>query len=84
VGGRGVQVPSNGGLNFRALHTMVHQVKSWIRTVFFWLSAKHIERYFSEFCYRINRSQMKNKILHNLIKRMVSGGKMYHRQIVCG
>jgi len=47
IGGRHgysiAQVPSNGGLNFKALHTMVHQVKSWIRTVFSWVSAKHIE-----------------------------------------
>jgi len=77
------QVPSNGGLNFMALHTMVHQVKSWIRTVFSWVSAKHIDRYFSEFCYRINRSQMKETIFHNLIKRMVNGGKLYRKHIVC-
>jgi len=78
------QVSSGGGLNFRALHTMVHQVKSWIRTVFSWAIAKHIERYFSEFCYRTNRSQTKDTIFHNLVKRMVSGGKLYHRQIICG
>jgi len=76
-----VQVPSSGGLNFRALHTMVHQVKSWIRTVFSWVSSKHIERYFDEFCYRINRSQMKATVFHNLIKRMASRGKLYRSQI---
>jgi len=78
------QLPSNKGLNFKALHTMVHQVKSWLRTVFSWVSAKHIERYFSEFCYRINRSQTKETIFHNLVKRMVCGGKIYHSQILCG
>jgi len=76
------QVPSNKGLNFKALHTMVHQVKSWIRTVFSWVSAKHIDRYFSEFCYRVNRSQTKKMIFHNLIKRMVNAEKIYHSQII--
>jgi len=77
------QLPSNGGLNFKALHTMVHQVKSWIRTVFSWVIAKHIDRYFREFCYRINRSRMKETIFHNLVKRMVGGGRLYRKQIVC-
>jgi len=76
------QIPSNGGMNFKALHTMVHQVKSWIRTVFSWVSAKHIDRYFNEFCYRINRSRTKDTIFHNLVKRMVNGGVLYRKQIV--
>ncbi len=28
------QIESNGGKNFIALHTMIHQVKSWIRTIY--------------------------------------------------
>jgi len=75
------QKPSGGGLNFKALHTMIHQVKSWIRTVHSWVSEKHINRYFDEFCYRINRSQTKETIFHNLIKRMVNGGILYRRSL---
>jgi transposase-like protein len=76
------QIPSNNGLNFKALHTMIHQVKSWIRTTYSWVSHKHIERYFNEFCYRINRSQNKETIFDNLIKRMVNADKIYHAQII--
>jgi len=76
------QIPSKKGQNFKALHTMVHQVKSWIRTIYSWVSQKHIERYFNEFCYRINRSQAKETIFHNLVKRMVAGRKIYRGQIV--
>ncbi len=28
------QIESNNGLNFKALHTMIHQIKSWIRTIY--------------------------------------------------
>lgn len=76
------QIPSNQGLNFKAIHTMIHQVKSWIRTTYSWVSGKHIDRYLNEFCYRINRSQSKATVFNNLITRMVSNEKMYHVQII--
>lgn len=65
------QVPSELGLNFKAIHTMTHQVKSWLRMTFSWVSKRHIDRNLCEFSYRINRSQNKETIFHNLITRMV-------------
>jgi transposase-like protein len=76
------QVLSNKGSNFKALHTMIHQVKSWIRTTYSWVDEKNIDRYFDEFCYRINRSQNKETIFHNLITRMVKADNIYHKKIV--
>jgi transposase-like protein/transcription elongation factor Elf1 len=78
------QVPSDNGLNFKALHTMIHQAKSWLRTVFSWVSEKHIDRYLNEFSYRINRSQSKETIFDNLINRMVKTDNIYHRDLICG
>jgi len=77
------QIESNSGLNFKKLHTMIHQVKSWIRTTCSWVSKNHINRYFNEFCCRLNRSQSKNSIFNNLIKRMILGDKIYHKNLVC-
>jgi len=77
------QIPSLDGINFKALHTMIHQVKSWLRTTYSWVSPKHINRYFDEFCYRTNRSQSKKTIFNNLIKRMAANDKIYHTQILC-
>lgn len=77
------QIPSDRGLSFKALHTMIHQVKSWIRTTYSWVSEKHIDRYFNEFCYRINRSQSKETIFNNLIVKMVKSENILHKQIVC-
>ena len=32
------QIPSQSGENFKALHTMIHQIKTWIRTTYSWVS----------------------------------------------
>jgi transposase-like protein len=77
------QIASDSGANFKALHTMIHQIKTWIRTTYSWVSEGNIERYFNEFCYRINRSQSKNTIFNNLMKRMVESGTITHKQIIC-
>ena len=77
------QVESNYGLNFKALHTMIHQVKSWIRTTYSWVSEFNIDRYLNEFCYRINRSLMKENIFNNLIRRMVTADKIYQEKLIC-
>ena len=77
------QVESDGGLNFKALHTMIHQVKSWLRTTYSWVSEFNINRYLDEFCYRVNRSQMKSNIFNNLIRRMVAAEKIYQVKLIC-
>jgi len=77
------QLESDNGSNFKALHTMIHQVKSWIRTTYSWVSEMNIDRYFNEFCYRINRSQNKDNIFNNLIQRMVKSENVYHKDLIC-
>jgi hypothetical protein len=76
------QIESNNGLNFKALHTMIHQIKSWIRTTYSWVSDFNINRYFNEFSFRINRSQTKATIFNNLIVKMVKGDKIYQTEII--
>ena len=78
------QILSDKRANFKALHVMIHQVKSWIRTTYSWVSENNINRYFNEFCYRINRSQSKDIIFNNLIKRMVKADNITHREIIWG
>ena len=77
------QIPSNKGRNFKALHTLIHQVKSLIRTTHSWISEKHIKRYLNKCSYRLNRSQSKATVFNNLIKRMVQADKIYHAKIIC-
>lgn len=78
------QILSDKGENFKALHAMIHQVKSWIRTTYSWVSENYINRYFHEFCYRINRSQSKDTMFNNLIKEWQRQIILLHREIVCG
>ena len=77
------QVESDKGSNFKALHTMIHQIRSWIRTTYSWVSEFNLNRYFNEFCFRINRSQSKSTIFNNLITKMVSSDKIYQSEIIC-
>jgi len=77
------QYKSEGGVNFKALHIMIHQVKSWLRTTYSWISPFNVNRYLDEFCYRINRSQSKDSIFNNLIKRMVKAEKKYQLEFIC-
>jgi len=77
------QEKSIGGVNFKALHTMIHQLKSWLRTTYSWISPFNVNRYLDEFCYRINRSQSKNNIFNNLIERMVYSDKKYQTELIC-
>jgi len=77
------QQKSVGGVNFKALHTMIHQLKSWLRTTYSWISPFNVNRYLDEFCYRINRSQSKDNIFNNLIERMVHEDKKYQPELIC-
>jgi len=76
------QIESNAGLNFKALHTMIHQVKSWIRTTYSWVSDHNLNRYFNEFCFRINRSQSKKTIFNNLINKMVNSDVVVQTDLI--
>ena len=77
------QVDSNKALNLKDLHTMLHQIQSWIRTTYSWVSQFNLNRYFNEFCFRINRSQSKNTIFNNLITKMINSDKIYQSEIIC-
>ena len=46
-------------------------VKSWIRGIYSWVSEFNIDRYLAEYSFRINRSQSKETIFNNLIKRLI-------------
>jgi len=51
------QIPSNSGKNVKIIHTLIHQIKSWIGATYSYLGAVHISGCFGEFCYRLNKSR---------------------------
>ena len=75
------QIESNNGHNFIALHTMIHQIKSWIKAIYSWLNDFNINKYLEEFYYRINHSI--SNIFNNLINRVFLSDKIYQTKLVC-
>ena len=72
---------SHSGRNFKELHIVIMQLKSWLRAIPTHVSKWHIQAYFDEFCFRINRSQFKQSIFHKTIERMVDSKPIYQTQI---
>ena len=77
------QISSNNGKNCPTLHKVIHQVKSWIRGIYSWVSEFNIDRYLAEYSFRINRSQSKDTIFNKLIKRIVERSSVSQSQLVC-
>jgi hypothetical protein len=71
----------NGG-DFKQIHTMIHQVKSWVRTTYSCVHPEHMDKYLDEFCFRLNRSIFKESIFHNLITRMIESPPKYFKSII--
>ena len=75
------QVDLDDGKNFKELHIVIMQLKSWLRAIPTHVSKWHIQSYFDEFCFRINRSQFKKSIFHKTIDRMVNMKPIYQKNI---
>ena len=76
------QIKSDKGKNFKKLHIIIHQVKTWLRTIQTHVSKEHIQKYFDEYSYRINRSQSKKTIWHNTIEKMICQKPITQKQII--
>jgi hypothetical protein len=65
------QIKSNTS-DFFQINTIIHQVKSWLRSTYSWMHEQNIEKYLDEYSYRLNRSIHKQTIFDNLITRMIN------------
>ncbi len=54
--------------------------KSWLRGMHH--RVIHLQSYIDEYCYRFNRSNMKEGLFENLILRMVNQRPMTYKQII--
>ncbi len=75
------QTKSDKGNTFFEMNTIVHQVKSWMRSTFSWIHQDHIEKYLDEYSYRLNRSIHKQTIFDNLINRMINTQHIGYQEI---
>ena len=54
-----------------------------LRGIYSWVSEFSIDRYLAEYSFRINRSQSKETIFNNLIKRLIERKPIFQSQLVC-
>jgi transposase-like protein len=73
---------SDKGGSMKQLHTIVHQLKSWLRSTYSWVHEEHIEKYLNEYSFRINRSIFKQTIFDTLIRRMVFSKPITYQMII--
>jgi hypothetical protein len=57
------------GKNFKEMHRIIMGFKGWLRGVHH--HARHLQAYIDEYCFRFNRSFMKDGVFDNLLQRMM-------------
>lgn len=67
------------GGNFPELHRVIMNLKGWLRGVHH--HVWDLQEYLNEYCYRFNRSFMKENIFQNLMQRMVLAEPCYIKNI---
>ena len=76
------QSDSNDGQSMPQMHIIIHQIKSWLRTIHSWVHPEHINSYLDEFSFRINRSIYKKTIFHKITERVVQGEHISYKVII--
>lgn len=62
---------SENGRNFPGIHTLIMNIKCWIRGIHHSISHNHIQQYLNEFCFRMNRRNFINDMPIFLLKRIM-------------
>lgn len=73
---------SNKGQGMPQMHIVIHQIKSWLRTIYSWVHPEHIDSYLDEFAFRINRSIYKKSIFHKIMERVVNSQHLSYNNII--
>jgi len=53
------------------VHIIISNFKRWILDVFHGVSAKHLQSYLDEFCYRLNRRKQRTDLFRRVLNRCV-------------
>lgn len=73
---------SIGGRNMPQIHIVIHQIKSWLRTIYSWVHPEHLDDYLNEFSFRINRSIYKDTIFQKIMERVILGKHIGYKEII--
>jgi len=74
------RIKSDKGKNFPEMHTLIMNLKSWLRGIYHKCSEKHMQAYLNEFFYRFNRRSFGKSSFHNLIVTMVLTKPLFIKQ----
>jgi transposase-like protein len=66
------QVLSKNGANFPCIHTLIMNIKSWIRGIHHSISKNHLHHYLNEFCFRFNRRNGMEKMPIFTLNKMIN------------
>jgi len=76
------QEKSIPGQNFNQIHTIIHQIKTGIRTIQTHVHKEHLQKYLDEYFFRLNRSIYKDTIFQKVLTRMLAHKPVTWREIV--
>jgi hypothetical protein len=65
------RIKSDKGKDFSEMHTLIMNLKSWLRGIYHKCSDKHMQAYLNKFFYRFNRRGFGKNSLHKLIVMMI-------------
>lgn len=68
------------GRNFKEMHRIIMGFKGWLRGVHH--HASHLQAYIDEYCFRFNRSFMKEGVFENLLQRMMRTEPCPYRTLI--
>ena len=74
------RIKSDKGKNFPEMHTLIMNLKSWLRGIYHKCSEKHMQAYLNEFFYRFNRRGFGKHSFHKLIVTMVQAKPLFINQ----
>jgi transposase-like protein len=66
------QTYSEEGRNFPTIHTLIMNIKCWIRGIHHSVSLNHVQHYLDEFCFRLNRRTLVNKMPIFMLNRITT------------
>lgn len=67
------------GRNFPEMHRVIMGFKGWLRVMHG--HAEHLQAYIDEYCFRFNRSYMKEGIFDNLLGKLIKTKPITHKMI---
>lgn len=68
--------------HLKLAHQIIGNVKNWLRGIFHGAVGKHLQRYLTEFTYRLNRRNRVETIFGRLVRNLLLGEPVLYRRLI--